>query len=103
MIHLPGRFVRQGLVRTVGVVELDVLADCQAQFSNGLVFVFVDLLGFERTPKALDKDVVVAATTTGHADGDLVVFQDPGEGLRGKLAALVGMEDLRARLRRRLG
>src|SRR3954467_7707307 len=44
-------------------------------------------------PQALDKDVVVAAPASIHADLDPVIPQHRGELVAGELRALIGIED----------
>ena len=55
----------------------------------------VDDLGFERTPEALDENVVQTPAPAVHGDGNTGVFEGVGELEAGELAALVGVEDLR--------
>ena len=59
-----------------------------------LVGMEVDLLVFDRSPETLDKDVVKDSATTVHADPDIVFLQPAGKLTAGKLAALIGVEDL---------
>ena len=49
----------------------------------------------DRPPEPLDKDVVLAAPPTIHADGDPVVLEGLGKVVAGKLSPLVGVEDIR--------
>src|SRR5256714_4265578 len=44
-------------------------------------------------PQALDKDVVVAAPASIHADLDPVISQHRGERVAGELGTLIGIED----------
>ena len=48
----------------------------------------------ERTPEALDEDVVHAPAPAAHGDGDAGVFEGGGELEAGEPAVLVGIEDL---------
>ncbi len=54
----------------------------------------VHLLVFDRPPQALDEDVVSPGTFPIHADLDLVLEQQAGEGDAGELGALIGVENL---------
>ena len=54
----------------------------------------VDGLVLERTPQALNEDVVQAPAPAVHGDGDPGLVEHGGELLAGELAALVGVEDL---------
>src|ERR1035441_1646235 len=93
-VYLVGRLCPQTGVRASGVVELDVARDLASGFANRLVGVQVDVLVFERTPEALDEDVVAPAALAVHADLDAFFFEPPGEGFAGELTALIGVEDL---------
>jgi hypothetical protein len=59
------------------------------------VVVQVDLLAFDRSPQALDEDVVHESAPTVHADFHALVQQHGREIAIGKLRPLVGVEDLR--------
>ena len=54
----------------------------------------VDPLVLHRPPQALDEDVVVATTTSIHADLDPMIEQHPREFFARELRTLVGIEDL---------
>ncbi len=54
----------------------------------------VDRLVFERPPEPLDEDIVHAAAPAVHGDRHACVLEHIGEVGAGKLAALVGVEDL---------
>jgi hypothetical protein len=47
---------------------------------------------FHGPPQTLDKDVVVAAPASVHADLDRVILQHVGERVAGELRALIGIE-----------
>src|SRR5712675_1486898 len=53
----------------------------------------VDPFVLHGPPQALDKDVVVAAPASIHADLDPVIPQHRGEFVAGELRALIGIED----------
>jgi len=84
-VYLVGRLCPQAGVRASGVVELDVARDLASGFAHRLVGVQVDVLVFERTPEALDEDVVAPAALAVHADLDAFFFEPPGEGFAGEL------------------
>ena len=54
----------------------------------------IDLLVLDRSPEALDEDVVSPCALAVHADRDAVVGQHFGEFGTGELATLIGIEDL---------
>src|SRR5205807_10009547 len=82
------------LVLALLVVEVEPSADTALGFGHSRVGIEVDFLVFETAPQPLDKDVVHASAFAVHADRDPVVLQSAGEVVAGKLAALVGVEDL---------
>src|SRR5436309_15927060 len=53
----------------------------------------VDPFVLHGPPQALDKDVVVAAPASIHADLDLVIAQHRGESVAGEFCPLIGIED----------
>ena len=55
----------------------------------------VDFLVFHAFPEPFNKDVIDPATFAIHADLDAVALDQVDERRAGKLAALVGIEDLR--------
>ncbi len=55
-------------------------------------------LVLDRPPQSLDEDVAMAPSASIHADLDAVGLEHVGELLAGKLAALVGVENLQAAL-----
>ncbi len=57
-------------MRASGVIKLEVTADLASGFADRLVGMQVDVLVFERTPEALDEDVVGPAALAIHADLD---------------------------------
>ena len=81
-------------MRTLGVVIGDPAAKASPELRAGLEGMEIDALVLQGSPKAFDEDVVHPSTPAIHADADLSVAQHVGEGLRRKLAALIGIEDL---------
>ena len=93
---MPGRVsVPQAGVRASGVVKLEVTADLASGFADRPVGVQVDVLVFERTPEALDEDIVGPAALAIHADLDAFFFEPSGERFTGEWTSLIGVEDLR--------
>src|SRR5271168_3834509 len=82
-------------VRSLAVVEVQIAADRGPGLGDAVVGPQIDLLVFDRSPEPLDEDVVAPGALAVHADPDAVVGQKAGEGCAGKLAALVGVENLR--------
>jgi hypothetical protein len=77
------------------VVKFEILIQCASDFSDRTVVVEIYFLIFDRSPQALDKDVVKDAAPAVHADGDPTSFQPVRELGAGELAALICVEDLR--------
>lgn len=101
--HRYGQVFKICLVRGLGtedrigppcVVEAGIAVDRSPCIADRAVGVHVDFAVFDGTPQPLDLDVVAPGTPTIHADGDPLAQQHAGEGLTGKLAALVGIENL---------
>src|SRR5882762_1859920 len=55
----------------------------------------IDLFVLDRLPQPLDEHIVAPRTASIHADADFVSLKNIDEARRGKLRALVGVEDLR--------
>jgi hypothetical protein len=74
---------------SAGVVEV---VDLSAERSPGLrhagIGPQVDLLVLDRPPEPIDEHVVAPCALAVHANGDLVLLQQIGEGDAGELAAL---------------
>src|SRR5208282_3407794 len=66
-----------------------------ARLADAVVSVQIDLLVFDRSPDALDEDVVAPRALAIHADGDSVCDKHAGEGGAGELTSLIGVENLR--------
>src|SRR3954453_18777890 len=82
-------------MRSAAVVEAEIPADRGAGLGDRVVSSQVDLFVLDRSPEALDDDVVAPGTLAVHTDRDPVPGQHTGEDLAGELAALIGVEDLR--------
>ena len=87
--------VAQGLVGVQVVVEVQVAGYPFAGFLCRGVFAQVNVFILEGSPKAFNKYVVQVAATPVHADAHPGLPQHRGELAAGKLAALIGVEDLR--------
>src|SRR4051794_35311019 len=82
-------------VRPARVVEVDVAADAFARGAYGFVGMQVDLFVLDRAPYPFDEHVVAPAAFAVHRDADAVAMEQPSELAARKLAALIGVEDLR--------
>ena len=90
-----GRHPVKTRVRSTAIVELEVLADRYSRFRDRVVRLEVDLLVLHRFPQPLHEHVVAPGALAIHADADAVVPEQTRERLTRKLAALVGVEDVR--------
>jgi hypothetical protein len=78
-----------------GIVEaVDISADGGPCLRDTGVGPQIHLLVFDGPPQALDEEVVSPGAFPIHADLDLVLEQQAGEGDAGELGALIGVEDL---------
>src|ERR1019366_4035298 len=89
------RPVVEALVQAFVVVEPEVAGDARSCLRHRRVILQVHLLVFQRSPQALDKDVVHAAPAPVHTDGDPAPRQLPDELLAGELRSLIAVEDVR--------
>src|SRR5438309_11253109 len=81
------------LMRTSQIIPVEELAKATLLFDAVGGWTQVDPFVLHGPPQALDKDVVVAAPASVHADLDPVIPQHVGELLAGELRALIGIED----------
>ena len=77
------------------IVEIEVPPDRGACVRHAVVGVQVDLLVFHAAPQPFDEHVVPPGALAIHADRDVILDEHAGEGRARKLAALIGVEDLR--------
>lgn len=77
----------------VVVVKSDPSVEALAQGRSAIKRVQVKVLILDSPPESFDKDVVLAAPPTIHADGDLVVLEGLDKAVAGKLRSLVGVEN----------
>ena len=82
------------------IIERHVACDPILRLPDGLVRMQIDLLVFDASPESFHEHVVAPTAFAVHADLNAVVLEQPREGLACELAALVGVEDLRATMLR---
>ncbi len=87
-------------MRSAAVVPLETLGQTPFLLDTVLTGTQIDPFVFHRPPQTLDEDVVMTTPATVHADLDAVRLQYLREFRAGKLAALVGVEDLRCAIAR---
>src|SRR5450756_1681764 len=71
--------------------------DCQVfeKLSSSFIRLKVDPLVLQGAPETLYEDIVLEAPLAVHADLDIPCLENRGESFAGKLASLVGIEDIR--------
>src|SRR5271155_1349332 len=80
-------------MRTSQIIPVEELSKAALLFDAVGHWPQVDPFVLHGPPQALDKDVVVAAPASIHADLDPVIPQHLGDLLAGELRALIGIED----------
>src|SRR3954470_9011516 len=81
------------LMRTPQIIPVEELGRAALLFDAVGRWTQVNPFVLHGPPQALDKDVVVAAPASIHADLDLVIPQHLGKIVAGELCALIGIED----------
>src|ERR1035437_503523 len=80
---------------SVVVVPVEPVCQVLGKLGTGFIGLQVDSLVFQGTPESFDKDVVLEPSFAVHADPDFPGLEDGGKCFAGKLASLVGVENLR--------
>src|SRR5437879_11241594 len=80
-------------MRTTQIIPVEELGKAALLLDAVGRWTQVDSFSLHGPPQALDKDVVVAAPASIHADLDPVIPQHRGELASGELRALIGIED----------
>ena len=81
-------------MRTLGVVTVDPATNSLSGLASCFECVEINAFVFERPPEPLDHHVVHPASLAVHRDLDAGIPEGAGEGVIGKLAALIGIENL---------
>ena len=81
-------------MRTLEIIPVEELGKAALLFEAIGGWAQVDPFVLHGPPQALDKDVVVAAPASVHADLDPVIPQPLGKLLAGELRALISIEDV---------
>src|SRR5262245_4249779 len=84
------------------IVELKISTQARGDLWHGFVITDVDVFVFDASPQPLNEDVVQRPASPVHANGDLALFENPGERATGELRTLIRVEDLRLRHMQRL-
>src|SRR5256714_12139435 len=92
-VSLVGCSPAERLMRAPQIIPVEELGKAALLFDAVGRWPQVDPFMLHGPPQALDKDVVVAAPASIHADRDLVIPQHLGKIVAGELCALIGIED----------
>src|SRR5262245_53021373 len=84
-------------MQTLSIVELEISAQAGDGLWRRFVITDVDVFVFHAAPEPFDEDIVQRPASPIHADGDLALFENPGERATGELRTLIRVEDLRLR------
>ena len=82
---LLGRLVAERLVRSLSVIEREILCQAHHQFLHVGVSIQVHILVLHGAPQTLDKDVIQCTSAPVHADGDTFALKHVGERRAGEL------------------
>ena len=78
------------------VIKPEVRTQAEFGVLHRLVLLYIHLFIFHRAPQSFDEYVIQRTPSAIHADGYVMFFQHTGKSFRGKLAALVAIENLRS-------
>src|SRR5262245_11923398 len=84
-------------MKALPIVELKISTQARDGLRRGFVITDVDVFVFDASPEPLNEDVVQRPASPIHTDGDLALFENPGERATGELRTLIRVEDLRLR------
>ena len=87
--------VPERLMGTFLIIEQEVVAQAPHGLFDAIILVEIHLLVFQRTPQALDENVVESPPSAVHTDGHAMSFQDADKGLGRELGTLIRVEYLR--------
>src|ERR1700751_124600 len=80
-------------MRTAKIIPVEELGKAALLFDAVGGWAQIDPFVLHGPPQALDKDIVVAAPASVHADLDPMIPQHLGEPITGELRPLIGIED----------
>lgn len=76
------------------IVERQIALQAPFRLTDAVIGVQIDFLVLDASPEPLYEHIVTPAASPVHADGNTLFLQKISELHAGKLAALVGVEDL---------
>lgn len=95
MVNLIRGPIVKGGMAPIMIVILKPFAQALPKGFAGVECMQINVLVFEGPPEPFNENIVLATTTAVHADGDLVIDENLGKRVAGKLRPLVGVEDFR--------
>ena len=97
-VRCPIDYIRgavvQRLVCSFRVVKHKVFRQPELRFRHGGIASQIYVFVLDAPPEPFHEYIVQCTAAAVHADADAVRLEHAGEGLRGKLTALIGVEDL---------
>jgi len=84
-------------MQTLSIVEPEISAQADDGLGHGFVIFDVDVFVFDAAPEPFNEDVIQRTASPVHTDGDLALFENPGEYIARELRTLIRVEDLRLR------
>ena len=97
-MHGSGRAISQALVRAVIVIEVEIAPQALLQCRHGRILFQINVFIFDAAPQAFIENVIKGSARMPlgrvHTDLNACYFECTGKGMRRKLDALVGVEDL---------
>ena len=95
-VEVSGYLIVESLVRSVLVIEEEVVDQSLDQKGDGVVGFEVEVFVFDRAPEAFNEHVVQGSASAIHADLDAFCFQVLCVSQAGELGTLVRIEDVGA-------
>jgi hypothetical protein len=92
---IRGQVVKR-LMKAISVIKVEPVAETVPKIGSAAKRVKVNVVVLKRPPQPLYENIVLSASSSIHAHGDLVALKQTCKGLAGKLNTLVSIENLRS-------
>ena len=80
---------------TLLVVKLEPLAKTFSKLGSAVKRPKIKILIFDGPPQPLDENIILDPASAVHTDFNVMLYEQPGKCLAGKLGSLVGVENIR--------
>ena len=87
-------------MRSFAVVKLQIHLQALLGFIHRAISIQIYVLIFDRSPEPFDKNIIAPTALAIHADFNSIGFEKACKFGAGKLAALVGVKDIRTAIKR---